>query len=65
MDKSLIPMLFFTSSLITTFLTAPLSRLSGSGVRFRNRWGGGGWGHGQSASGWVVRAAGCWLAAAG
>lgn len=37
MDKSLIPLLFLTSSLITTFLTAPLAKLSGSGVAVRNR----------------------------
>ncbi len=37
MPKSYIPMLFFASSLIQTIATAPLAKLSGTGVATRNR----------------------------
>lgn len=37
MPKSYIPLVFFVSSLIQTFVTAPLAKLSGTGVGFRNK----------------------------
>lgn len=37
MARSAIPMLFFVSSLIQTFLTAPLAKAAGTGVATRNR----------------------------
>ena len=36
MPKQLIPMLFFVVSLISTVLTAPLAKMSGTGVKTRN-----------------------------